>query len=545
MKRFLLLLSSIVVLACAVWVFGSLPGRLASAARDLETYPLERKELLVTTSATGMVRSRQSAVIAWKTSGTVGRVTVEAGQRVSQGDLLAELDPESLPPAVILAQVEKAEAERALEDLVSSRRKAAEAAKAVEAARQALDEAYNTESRLADARQAVAEANAAVEQAQRNLDILTRPPSQEAVDTAYARMISKEKKRDDLQQQVERIYRRLAQPESNLAFFESKGDYRKLLPGLELQLAQAQIEYEEYKARYEWLNRPRDPLQVAAAEAELSLAQAQLLEAQRVYERIEAGPDGAELAVLEAQLADAERELERWKDGPDEGEIEALEARIAAAEAMIAAAQIRAPFDGVVTQVFNQAGDQAAPGVQAFRLDDLDRLVVDIQVSEVDIASIEVGQQVFLSFEGISPLVFRSLGRDPSNPGTQGTAFTGRVLQVARVGDQVGGLTHFPVTVEVLNGEGLVRPGMIAEAEIIIRQLQDVLAVPNRAIRYENGERVVYVLEDQRPVPVQVTLGAATAEYSQVLDGELKAGDLIVLDPPDNIDRGVERPGGS
>lgn len=537
--------SIIALLACAVWVFGSLPGRLASAAGDLETYPLERKDLLVTTVATGMVRARQSAVLGWKTTGTVGRVEVEPGQRVSQGDLLAELDPESLPPAVILAQVEKAEAERLLEDLLSSRRQAAEAAKTVEAARQALEDANSIESRLAEAGRAVAEAQAALDDAQRNLEILTRPPSQEAKDTAYARMISKQKKRDDLQQQVDRIHRRLAQPESNLSFFESKGDYRKLLRGLELQLAQAQIEYEEYKARYEWLNRPRGPLQVAAAEAELSLAQAQLFEAQRAYQRIESGPDAAELAVLAAQLADAERELERWKDGPDEGEIEALEARIAAAEAMIAAAQIRAPFDGVVTQVFIQPGDQAAPGTQAFRLDDLDRLVVDIQVSEIDIASIEVGQPVLLSFDAITPLVLRSLGRDPSSPGAQGTAFTGRVLQVARVGDQVDGLTHFPVTVEVLDGEGLVRPGMMAEAEIVLRQVEDVLAVPNRAIRYENGERVVYVLEGQKPVPVQVTLGAASAEYSQVLDGGLKAGDLIVLDPPEDIIRGVERSGGS
>jgi multidrug efflux pump subunit AcrA (membrane-fusion protein) len=56
--------------------------------------------------------------------------------------------------------------------------------------------------------------------------------------------------------------------------------------------------------------------------------------------------------------------------------------------------------------------------------------------------------------------------------------------------------------------------------------------VPNRAVRVVDGNRVVYVLQNNQPVPVQITLGASSDTMSQVLSGDLKIGDLIVLNPP-------------
>jgi HlyD family secretion protein len=73
---------------------------------------------------------------------------------------------------------------------------------------------------------------------------------------------------------------------------------------------------------------------------------------------------------------------------------------------------------------------------------------------------------------------------------------------------------------------------MTAAANIIVEQLNDVLMVPNRAVRLVEGKRVVYILRNGTPQPVPVTLGASSDVNSQVLEGEIKVGDLVVLNPP-------------
>ena len=78
---------------------------------------------------------------------------------------------------------------------------------------------------------------------------------------------------------------------------------------------------------------------------------------------------------------------------------------------------------------------------------------------------------------------------------------------------------------------------MTAAVNVVVSQLDDVLIVPNRAVRVKEGERVVYVLRDGAPVPVQVTLGASSDTHSEILAGDLKVGDRIVLNPPTVFDQ--------
>jgi HlyD family secretion protein len=73
---------------------------------------------------------------------------------------------------------------------------------------------------------------------------------------------------------------------------------------------------------------------------------------------------------------------------------------------------------------------------------------------------------------------------------------------------------------------------MTAAVKIIVDQLAGVLLVPNRAVRVKDGKRVVYLLRNNTAAPVEVTLGASSDSDSQVLQGDLKVGDLIVLNPP-------------
>jgi HlyD family secretion protein len=208
-------------------------------------------------------------------------------------------------------------------------------------------------------------------------------------------------------------------------------------------------------------------------------------------------------------------ELERL---PDPDDLAAAQARLQAAQATVDSISLTAPFAGTITEVNTKPGDQVSPGSIAFRLDKLDRLLVDVQVSEVDINSIQAGQPVNLSFDAILDKQYQ-----------------GVVNQVPTVGDIIQGVVEFNVLVELTDADREVKPGMTAAVNIVVNQLSDALLVPNSAVRVVDGQHVVYILEDNQLKEVEITLGASSDTQSQVIDGDLKVGDEIVLNPPQDF----------
>jgi len=221
------------------------------------------------------------------------------------------------------------------------------------------------------------------------------------------------------------------------------------------------------------------------------------------------------LALAKAQLEDAQREFERVKDGPNTEDVAAAEARVAAAQATLNMSKIIAPFNGTVTQASVVEGEQVSTGTVAFRLDDLSRLLVDVQVSEVDINNVEVGQEAALTFDAILE-----------------NRYHGTVVEVGQAGDTIQGIVNFTVTIELTDADEFVKPGMTAAVNITVNEVTDALLIPNRAVRLVDNERVIYVLKDGLPVKVKVTLGLSSDTKSVVVSGDLKEGDLIILNPP-------------
>lgn len=502
MRKWWIIAILVALIAAGVYYFGPVRAqRRAAALQGLQTEPLGRGDLTATVGATGVVRANQTALLTWQTTGTVEEVKVRVGDVVQKDQTLASLEQTSLPQNVILAQADLVSAQRALDDLLNSKLQQAKALQAVENAQQALEDARNSELRRAQALEALANAQKAVEEAERRLRWTQSPASQSYIDEAEARLTLA---RDRLERAKERFAPYANKPEDNL-----------VRARLQIELAAAQQEYDAALRLLNSLQGTAGPTDQAVAQADLEKAKAQLLEAQRQWERVKDGPTPGEIALLEAQLADAQREWERLKDGPDPEDIAAAQARVAAAQAAINLARITAPFAGVITQVEAKPGDQVAPGTLAFRLDDLSRLLVDVQVSEVDVNRVQVGQQATLVFDAI-----------PNKP------YHGRVTEVALVGSVNQGVVDFTVTVELIDADAAVKPGMTAAVNIVVSELKGVLLVPNRAVRVVEGKRVVYVLHNGTPTAVEVQLGASSEFYSEVLSGDLKEGDPIVLNPP-------------
>jgi HlyD family secretion protein len=519
MKKLIIGIVVLILIGFGLLALNLFQARAQSDAIDnLETEPARNGNLEITVGATGVVSAEQSAILQWATSGTVEEVYVKAGKLVSAGEMLANLEEESLPQGIILAQVELIEAQRALDNLLHSQTQQALAQQAVEDALEALEDASHPEPQQAEALESLANAKAAVEDAEMVLYIVQKPASQAAIDQTYANMLLKERTLKETRKQVEKIERRLSLPKSELMPWESQSLYRKILKGLNLKLANDQRVFEQAVEKYDNLLAPVDPTDLAIAEANLALAKAQVAQAERELERVQDGLSEADVAILEAKLADAQREWERLKDGPDDDDITAAQARVTAAKAALDQTAILAPFDGVITQVSSQPGDQVSPGDIAFRLDDTSRLIAEVDVSEVDVNRIYTGQPVILTFDSI-------LAKE----------YEGLVVEVPPVGEVIQGVANFRVIAEITNPDENVKPAMTSSATFIIDQLEDVLLIPNRALRFNEGQRVVYILQNDQLIPIEITLGSSSDTYSQVLEGDLNPGDQIVIDPPSDL----------
>ncbi len=452
-RNWLIFGGAAVVVIIAIVLIGR--NRTQTQAAQYQTAVIARGDLTATVGATGTVRARQTAILGWQTTGTIGEVKVQPGDTVQAGEVLATLDKTSLPQNVILAQADLVSARKALNDLMLSKTAQAQAQLA-----------------LADAQK-----NFNTTQANYNYQT-SRHADPETIRNAEAQLV--------IADQNVKLMQGYYDNTAGLA------DTNITRANAYSNLYAAQQAYARALAVYNWdTGKP-----TATDLAEWN----------------------GKLAVAQAQLDDAQREWDRLKNGPDPNDILAAQARVDAAQAAVDMAQLSTPFAGIVTEVSGLVGDQVAPGTQGFRIDDLSRMQLDVQVSEVDINSIAVGQPVTLTFDAIL-----------------GKTYNGKVIEVAQAGDVVQGAVNFTVTVELTDADAQVKPGMTAAVNIIVQQLTDVLLVPNRAVRLINDQRVVYVLRGGKAQEIPITLGASSDTNSQVTDGDLKVGDQTILNPPSTL----------
>lgn len=269
------------------------------------------------------------------------------------------------------------------------------------------------------------------------------------------------------------------------------------------RLDEARAAFEPYKFR-----SSNDPVRQQLKEA-LDQAQADYNAAVRRLQYV------YDLEVAQANLNKAYQDYEKWKNGPTNADLKSAEAKIAAAEATLTQQWIEAPFAGTITIAEPLVGDQVSSASTAFRVDDLSTLFVDLEVSEIDIQQVKVGQEVNITFDAL-----------------QDKYYQGKVVEVSMISLTTSSVVNFSVTVSVENADENVRPGMTAEVEIITGFKTGVLLIPNQAIQTLDGKEVVYVIKPgSGMVAVEVTLGLASEDYTELLGGELKAGDQIVLNP--------------
>jgi HlyD family secretion protein len=174
---------------------------------------------------------------------------------------------------------------------------------------------------------------------------------------------------------------------------------------------------------------------------------------------------------------------------------------------------ITAPFDGVIADISIEKGDQVlSPAEQAMLIIDLDKLEMNGIVDEIDISRVIPGQQVVIVLDALSDREIK-----------------GRVSSISMTGTIRAGVVSYEIVVAVEGTDRAIKDGMSTSAEIIIEQYEDILLIPNRAIRGSlDSPWVEIITADGTVEQRQITTGVSDGSSTEIISG-LKEGDEVVL----------------
>ena len=480
-------------------------SRQSATTSSVQTATVTRDTVTVSISGVGTVRSQQNAEINWQTSGKVESVSASMGQQVQTDDELAALDPSTLSTSIIQAQSDLIDAQDALEELKKPQPlKIAQAQTALENAKTAMNDLLNpSESAIAQAQLAVITAQTAVDTAQNYVDKLQYGRgSAETIAAAQATYVVAQ----DEVTRLEEEYKNVGGDPSE--------DPRKALALSNLETAKTKLR--RALATLNWYNGERTDQEIEEKYTDLAVAKGELADAQAALEKLQ-NPTAEDIALAQATVDDAQETLDTLKAGPTANDLTVAQTRVTLAEAALVQASLTAPFAGTITNIEVMTGDIVSAGTTAFRIDDLSRLYVDLQISEMDIPQIQVGQDATVVFDAIADKEYH-----------------GKVTQIGMVGSVSQGVVNYPVIVQITDGDASILPSMTAAVNIIVAKSENVLVVPNKALRTSSGQRSVTVLFEGQQISVPVTVGLAGDSTSEVTSAQLREGDTVVLNGSTN-----------
>ena len=176
---------------------------------------------------------------------------------------------------------------------------------------------------------------------------------------------------------------------------------------------------------------------------------------------------------------------------------------------------IKSPIKGTVIEKKKKAGDTIDSNAELCTIYDLSYLKMTMNIDELDISKVKVGQEVTVTADAV-----------------QGQTFKGKVTKINMAGTTTNGVTTYPVEVQIEDTEGLL-PGMNVSTEIIVNQVEDVVAIPVGAgVR---GDKVLVktgkTSTDDPTVPagyeyVSVETGVSNDQYVEIKSG-INEGDEI------------------
>jgi RND family efflux transporter MFP subunit len=241
----------------------------------------------------------------------------------------------------------------------------------------------------------------------------------------------------------------------------------------------------------------------AAAESEYALASATLKRYQDLFEKKAVSPQEFDEVKARAQAATARRE------GARAGQSQA-QAALAQARTMLGYTQIRAPFDGIVTEKRVDPGAMATPGTPLMTIEALRGYRLEADVDESSLHYIQIGQKVAAQVDALG-----------------GKRLQGKVVQIIPAADSAS--RSFTVKIE-LPADAQLRSGLFGRA-YFTRGEREALVVPRTAVVERGQLQGVYVVgSDQIATLRYVSLGKTDGDTIEILSG-LRSGERLVAAP--------------
>lgn len=258
---------------------------------------------------------------------------------------------------------------------------------------------------------------------------------------------------------------------------------------------------------------------LANARAQLKLAQAEETRFRSLVEQQYASRQEFDRAVAAREQAEAAVRL--------------AQAQVSRDQTNLNLAVIRSPVSGTVIDRQVDVGQTVAASFQTptlFKIGkDLTRMQIDTTVAEADIGLIKLGQEVEFLVDAFPD-----------------ETFNGRVEQIRLNAKTEQNVVTYNVVVSVANPELKMLPGMTANIKVKVQTREDVLMVPAAALRFrpqpkanednggggkgkKEGGPAVYKLVNGEPVRVAVKIGISDQKFTELLSGDLKPGEELVV----------------
>jgi HlyD family secretion protein len=537
-KKVLLGLLVVAVFAAGVAVFRSGVGDGDDPVEEnILRATVDRGNMALSVRATGGIVPVAEARLSFELPGKIAEVWVEVGDKVKAGEKLARLDDTDLAFALRQAEAALAAAQAQLNQLKAGPRQGevAVAEANLRAAQAGLDgaEANLRELENDPDENQVAAAEANLRAVQANLWLATIQRDQMLEGAAAAEIAAAEAQVASalVQQKIARDTHDLTLKCATVTL--PSGEEQEICPAL--GRAEEQARYNLYaadeavdaaQARLDQLLTVPTEEQGDTAKANVAAAVAQRDASQAQLELLLSGVSAEQLRVAQANTATltaqrdaAQAQRDLLLEGTSVYQIAAAQANVDQAQVALEMAQTEldgatlvAPFEGVVTAVNLEQGQIAPTTLPAVTLADRSELRILVDVDEVDVARIVEGQKVTVSVDAIPDEVI-----------------PGFVRRIAPAASQVGGVVVFQVTIALDETDLPLRIGMSATAAVTVKQLEDVLLVPNWAVRIDRdtGKTLVNLLRAGTVEETEIEIGVRGEDTSQVLSG-LKEGDVVV-----------------
>ncbi len=262
-------------------------------------------------------------------------------------------------------------------------------------------------------------------------------------------------------------------------------------------------------------------LEAAAAQSRANLASAQAQQAQA-----DASYNRNQRLFKQGFISQSELDTSQQAMSVSRAAVKTAAARVRADEVNLRYSVIRSPIDGVVVARNVDVGQTVAASFQTPTLfliaKDLRQMQIDTNIAEADIGAIKVGQTVKFSVDAFGEREFQ-----------------GQVRQIRLNPSVQQNVVSYNVVVGFDNDSGLLLPGMTAHVRILAERKRDIVRIPNAALRFKpadaddapkqrKGGTNVYKLVNGQPVAVKVRTGITDNFFTEVREGEVKPGDMLI-----------------